>query len=339
MYALLRPLLFGLDPEKAHGLALKALQTGLIRSGQLPKLETHVLGFSVPNPLGLAAGFDKDAEALDGAFALGFGFVEVGTVTPKPQPGNPKPRLFRDAQSRAIINRMGFPGKGAAYVRSRLEAFRRKNAKAVVGVNIGKNKETEDAAADYAAGVQSFEDLASYLVVNISSPNTPGLRALQRRDELSALLDRTLKARKGKTPVLVKVAPDLTEEECADIAAVALLSGIDGLVVSNTTLSRPDFLPAGFAAEKGGLSGEPLFIHSTEVVRTFYNLTNGKLPIIGVGGVSSAEDALSKLSAGAALVQLYSALVFQGPGLVAEVIKGMSRGLAASGQSAGKSLI
>lgn len=320
MYALIRPLLWGLDPEKGHRLSLLALRTGLLRQ-RVPLLEKKILGLTFPNPLGLAAGFDKDGEAMAGCFNLGFGFVEIGTVTPKPQLGNPKPRIFRDFATGAVLNRMGFPGKGMAQVRKNLETFRKKNPDAIVGVNIGKNKDQENASADYVAGVRGFEDLASYLTVNISSPNTPGLRSLQNKDELTKLLDAVLSARRGKIPVLVKLAPDLSEEACQEIAGVLLNSGIDGAVISNTTLSRP----AGvFENQAGGLSGQPLFDLSTLTLRNFYNLTGGKLPLIGVGGIDGPQAAQAKFEAGAGLIQLYSGLVFKGPGLVRQIIEGLA---------------
>lgn len=321
MYALIRPLLWALEPETAHGLALAALR--LMPARALPpdcSDPVTVFGLSFPNRLGLAAGFDKDAMAPGGTLGLGFGFVEIGTVTPRPQPGNPRPRLFRDASQAAVLNRMGFPGRGMDFVRRRLERFRQNHPAAIVGVNIGKNKDQEDATADYVAGVQGFEGLASYLAVNISSPNTPGLRGLQDIGALSRLLDGVLRARKGRTPVLVKLAPDLDEESRAGIAEVLLDFGVDGAIVSNTTVSRPGGI---FAGQAGGLSGRPLFDLSTEALASFYKLTGGKLPLIGVGGVEDAAGARAKLAAGASLVQFYSALVFKGPGLVRDIARGL----------------
>lgn len=325
MYALIRPLLWGLDPETAHGLSLLALKSGLIRQSA-PDIKTSFLGMFLPNPLGLAAGFDKNGTAIEGCFNLGFGFVEIGTVTPKPQAGNPKPRLFRDATTGAVLNRMGFPGQGMARVQRNLEKFREKNPDAVVGVNIGKNKDQENAGADYVAGVRGFEDLASYLTVNISSPNTPGLRDLQGKDELARLLDAILQARSRRrtVPVVVKLAPDLDDRACEEIAAVLMTSGIDGAVISNTTVTRPGGI---FKGQAGGLSGRPLFDLSTRTLRNFYNFTGGKLPLIGAGGIDSPETAQEKIKAGASVLQLYSGLVFKGPGLVPDIIEGLAKGI------------
>ena len=320
MYALVRPLLWGLEPEKAHRLALLALRTGLMRQ-PVPAAPRRVFGLDFPNPLGLAAGFDKDGEAIAGAFQLGFGFVEIGTVTPKPQPGNPKPRLFRAAASCAVLNRMGFPGKGMDYVRRNLEAFRSGNPRAIVGVNIGKNKDQDDARLDYVAGLRCFEDVASYLAINISSPNTPGLRGLQGKDELTRLLDAVLSARRTKVPVLVKLAPDLDLAACEEIAGVLLNAGVDGAIVSNTTLSRPGGIFEGHA---GGVSGRPLFELATRTLGNFYNLTGGRLPLVGAGGIDGPDTARAKFKVGASLIQLYSALVFEGPGLIRRILEGIA---------------
>ncbi|MDK9722119.1 MAG: quinone-dependent dihydroorotate dehydrogenase [Rhodospirillales bacterium] len=325
LYCLAWPLLKRLDPEEAHRLAIKALACGLLPNLSRPDplmLKTLLWGLTFPNPIGLAAGFDKNAEAPDGLFRLGFGFVELGTVTPLPQEGNPKPRLFRLAEDEAIINRMGFNNDGAVAVRSRL--VRHKNRSGILGVNLGKNKTTEDAAADYEKGVMLLAPMADYVVVNISSPNTPGLRALQGRDALSALLGRTRSALKtampGKSPpLLVKVAPDLEAQDRKDIADVALACAIDGLVVSNTTIARPQSLKSAQCSETGGLSGKPLFVPSTEILADFYRLTAGRLPLIGVGGVASGADAYAKIRAGASLVQVYSALIYKGPMLIERI--------------------
>ena len=319
-YRLAWPVIRLVDPECAHGLALRALMAGVVpRTYDVrdPVLETTVFGLSFANPIGLAAGFDKDAEVVDPMLSHGFGFVEVGSLTPRPQPGNPKPRLFRLLEDRAVINRMGFNNKGMDGAARRLAA--RGNKSGIVGVNLGKNKTSEDALADYAAGVRTLGRHASYLVVNVSSPNTPGLRALQGREPLAHLLTG-VKAERDRLdhrpPILLKVAPDLTESDKEDIAAVALDVGIDGLIATNTTLERPDSLRDTQKGETGGLSGAPLFDLSTRVVSEFYRLTDGKLPIIGVGGVSSGAEAYVKIRAGASLVQLYSALVYEGPALV-----------------------
>jgi dihydroorotate dehydrogenase len=289
-----------------------------------------VFGLDFPNPLGLAPGFDKNAEVPDAVLAQGFGFVEVGTITPRPQAGNPKPRLFRLAADRAVINRMGFNNEGQAAALSRLEA---RKPHGVVGVNIGANKDSEDRGADYVSGLAAFAGVASYITVNISSPNTPGLRALQSRAELRALLVRLKAARAGQPrnpPLLLKIAPDLEDAELGDIAAICLEGLVDGLIVSNTTLAR-EGLKSSHAREPGGLSGAPLFEASTKALAKTYALTRGKLPLIGVGGVSDAETAWRKIRAGASLIQLYTALVYGGPGLVGEILEGLKLRLARHG--------
>jgi dihydroorotate dehydrogenase len=328
-YQLAAPLLRLLEPERAHRLAIGALRSGLLGGGtenDAPILRQSLFGLGFPNPVGLAAGFDKNGEVFAPALKLGFGFVELGSVTPLPQPGNPRPRLFRLTRDRAVINRMGFNNDGLDAVAARLVA--RDRNRGIVGANLGKNKTTEDAAADYEIGVRRMAPLADYLVINVSSPNTPGLRALQGKAPLAALIDRSLRARaaampKHAPPLLLKIAPDLTDEDKADIAAVALESGLDGLIVSNTTIARPATLDPSYATEAGGLSGAPLFEPSTAVLRDMYRLTGGKLPLIGVGGVGSAEQAYAKIRAGASLVQLYSALVFDGPALVGRIKRGL----------------
>lgn len=289
----------------------------------------HVLGLRFRNPLGLAAGFDKHGEAVDGLYRMGFGFVEVGTVTPEPQEGNPKPRVFRLVEDEAVINRYGFNSHGHAAVERRLRARQEAQLKLTtvgmpLGVNLGKNKSSTDAAADYVAGVQTLGPLADYLVVNVSSPNTPGLRDLQGKAELRDLLTKVLAERdmlpsERKPAVLVKIAPDLTEQDKQDIAGVVCEVGVDGLIVSNTTTSRPRGLQSTQRLEAGGLSGKPLRELSTQTVREMYALTQGRVPIIGVGGVSSGRDALEKIRAGASLVQMYTALVYHGPPVVRTV--------------------
>lgn len=335
MYGLARPLLFRLDAEHAHELALKALDTAwraglnpLLASRPKP-LPTTVMGLAFPNPVGLAAGLDKNGACIDALAALGFGFVEIGTTTPRPQAGNPKPRMFRLPEHEAVINRLGFNNAGLAVAAGRLAE---RDRRGIVGANIGKNKDQTDAVADYAAGAAVMAPLADYLVVNVSSPNTPGLRALQGREPLTELLAAVLSARGSTgTPVLLKVAPDLTEEDEADVAAVALESGIDGLVVSNTTLARPVDLDPAVAGQTGGLSGVPLFDRSTALVATFRRLTQGRLPIVGVGGVRSGADAYAKIRAGASLVQLYTGLVYGGPGLVGAINRDLAARLKADG--------
>lgn len=318
-YALARPLLFALDPETAHGLTIKALKMGVIPAAGAddPILATTLAGLSLPNPIGLAAGFDKNAEVPDPLLRLGFGFVETGTVTPLPQPGNPRPRMFRLVEDRAVINRLGFNNHGLdAFVR-RLRA--RAGRPGIVGANVGANKDATDRIADYERGVAAVRDHASYITVNISSPNTPGLRALQSRDALAELIERAMAARgSGGPPLFVKVAPDLTDDDVRDIAEVALAGGIDGLIVSNTTIARPA-LHSRHAGEAGGLSGAPLLAPSTQVLRNFRAATGGRLPLIGVGGVASGADAYAKIRAGASAVQLYTGLVYGGPGLVGAI--------------------
>ncbi|OFX14512.1 MAG: dihydroorotate dehydrogenase (quinone) [Alphaproteobacteria bacterium RIFOXYD12_FULL_60_8] len=332
-YRLAWPFIRLLDPEDAHKLAILALKTGLLPASKAPDdpiLATTVWGKSFPNPIGLAAGFDKNAEVADAMLKQGFGFVEVGTVTPRPQPGNPRPRLFRLTSDHAVINRFGFNNQGLDAVKARLSA--RQGRAGIVGANVGKNKTTQDAAADYEKGVAAFAPSADYLVVNVSSPNTPGLRTLQGKDELTELLSRTRAALPASPPpLLLKVAPDLTDSDKADIAAVALEQKLDGLIVSNTTLARPDTLSSSLKTETGGLSGAPLFEPSTRVLGEFYHLTGGKLPLIGVGGVASGAQAYAKIRAGASLVQLYSALVYGGPGLVNRIKTELAACLRADG--------
>lgn len=335
LFPLVRPLLHALPPERAHGLTLAALKAGLgpKASGEGdPILRTSVWGIDFPNPIGLAAGFDKDAEVADAMLGTGLGFVEVGSLTPRPQPGNPKPRMFRLADVQGLINRLGFNNGGVEAAAARLAA--RDRARGIVGVNLGRNKDSADAEADYRAGVEAVAAHADYLVVNVSSPNTPGLRALQGRELLERLLAAVLEAREGtgvRPPLLLKIAPDLTDADKADIAAVGLESGIDGLVVSNTTISRPDGLPPSLAAQAGGLSGRPLMAASTAVLRDMARLTEGRLPIVGVGGVASGADAYAKIRAGASLVQLYTALAYRGPALVGAIRRDLAALLRADG--------
>jgi dihydroorotate dehydrogenase len=335
LYQRVFPLLDRVDPERAHRLAIAALKTGLVAADRRPdpaSLAQTMFGMAFPNPIGLAAGFDKDGEVFRQTLKLGFGFVELGSVTPKPQPGNPRPRLFRLTADRAVINRMGFNNRGIEAMAARLRS--REPKRGIVGINLGKNKDQADAAADYAAGTKRLGPLADYLVINVSSPNTPGLRALQSRDALAALIDAVLAARVAlshRPPLLLKIAPDLTDADRRDIAEVALASGLDGLIVSNTTIARPAGLDPRFAQEAGGLSGRPLLEPATETLRDIYRRTGGKLPIVGVGGIARAEDAYAKIRAGASLVQLYTALVFEGPGLVRRIKDGLAQLLARDG--------
>lgn len=323
LYPLAGPLLRALEPETAHRLTLWALRKGLVpraSSGDAPALEIKVLGRAFPNPVGLAAGFDKNAEVADAALGLGFGFVEVGTVTPRPQAGNPRPRLFRLPGDGAVINRLGFNNDGLETVAARLAARPRTG---LLGANIGRNRETDDAVADYVAGLRALHDRADYLVVNVSSPNTPGLRDLQARDNLDELLAALLAARAEVTPgdatpvpLLVKIAPDLEPGQREAIAEVVLARGLDGLVIGNTTTGGRERLRGRHRGEAGGLSGLPLFAPSTELLREMHRLTGGRLTLIGVGGIASGADAYAKVRAGASLVQLYTALVYRGPALV-----------------------
>lgn len=311
-FDLLRPALFRLDPERAHALTIAALSVGLGPVGRADDaiLQTTLAGLALPNPLGLAAGFDKDARVPGAMLRLGFGFVEVGTLTPLPQAGNPKPRVFRLTADAAVINRLGFNNGGVAAALARLKA---KRPAGVVGVNIGANKDSADRVADYAFGARAARDGADYLTVNISSPNTPGLRGLQDPGELATVI-AAVRGEAGATPVFVKVAPDLDAAAIDGIARVALDGGIAGLIVSNTTLAR-----AVASTQAGGLSGAPLFGPSTEVLRAFARATGGGLPLIGVGGVASGAQAYAKLRAGASAVQLYTGLVFHGPGVVGRI--------------------
>lgn len=326
MYGLLRPLIFCLDPERAHGLSLRALETGLVRGPEPvrhPALAQTLFGLDFANPVGIAAGFDKDARVPFETLGLGFGFTEIGSVTPRPQPGNPRPRLFRLAADAAAINRNGFNSAGMEVVRERLAKLPATRP-GPIGINLGKNKETEDAASDYVAGVAALGPYADYLVINVSSPNTPGLRALQGREPLAALLRAVTGAiaeLPAPVPLLLKVAPDLTEDDKRDIAEVALAESIDGLIATNTTIARPDSLTDPQAGEAGGLSGRPLMAPSTQVLADLYRLTEGRVPLVGVGGITSAADAYAKIRAGASLVQLYTALVYAGPGLIPRLVR------------------
>lgn len=324
-----------LPPEAAHNITLRLLATGLSpRTSEIddPVLRTRLWGLDFPNPVGLAAGFDKNALVPDALLGLGFGFTEIGSVTPRPQAGNPKPRLFRLSEDGAIINRMGFNNGGLELAAGRLAARRGADGigrTGIVGANIGKNRNATNAVADYAEGVRVLAPLADYLVVNVSSPNTPGLRELQRRSELAVLIEELLRVRRTAVPeqpppLLIKIAPDLTETERGDIASIALASGIDGIIVSNTTVCRPDSLRSRHAPEPGGLSGRPLFAASTCLLAEMYLLTKGRIPLIGVGGIASGADAYAKIRAGASLVQLYTALVYAGPGLVTAIKKDLA---------------
>jgi len=321
LYRIARPVLFALDPERAHHLAiagLKALPADPARLGG--PLETTVAGLTFPNPVGMAAGFDKEGEVPDALLGQGFGFAEAGSITPRPQAGNPRPRLFRLAEDRAVINRMGFNNGGAAAAAARLSARARHG---IVGINIGANKDSADRVADYAQMTQVMAPLASYLAVNISSPNTPGLRALQDEGALIGLLDAVLEARgEAGPPVFLKVAPDLEPSDVEAIARIALDKQLGALIVSNTTIFRPP-LRSHQANESGGLSGAPLRELALARLRDFRKASGGALPLIGVGGIASAEDAWERIRAGASLVQLYSAMVYEGPGIARRIVRGL----------------
>lgn len=329
LFDLARPLIHALDAERAHHATVQALKLLPLPPRPLDdaRLAVTAFGLSFPNPVGLAAGFDKHAEVPDQALRLGFGFVEVGGVTPLPQPGNPRPRVFRLAADEAIINRYGLNSDGGVVVRERLLARRRRGG--IVGVNIGANKDSQDRTADYVALVRELGPVVDYLSVNVSSPNTPGLRNLQARATLDALLAEVIAARDslvGKpAPLLLKIAPDVTEAELDDIVTVARDRRIDGMIVANTTIARPGTLKDRLQAkEAGGLSGKPLFDRSTEVLAQTFRRVEGQFPLIGVGGIDSAATALAKIEAGATLIQFYSAMVFKGPGLAREIATGLA---------------
>jgi dihydroorotate dehydrogenase len=326
LYPLVRPLVFALDAERAHRLTIRALRA--VPPGEPPRHDRHlairVAGLDFPNPVGLAAGFDKDAEVFGQMLGFGFGFVEVGTLTPRPQAGNPKPRLFRLAGDGAVINRMGFNNGGFAPAKARLGRRKRGPSTAlrtgIVGVNIGANKDSADRIADYVAGVREMAPLADYLALNVSSPNTPGLRELQDAGALAELLEAAREARQGAAPpIFLKVAPDLAPDEIDGIVRTAMDQGVDALIVGNTTLSRPP-LRSRHRGEAGGLSGAPLRNLALRRLKDFRAATGGALPLIAAGGIENGVDAYERFRAGASLVQLYTALVYQGPGLAKAIL-------------------
>lgn len=326
IFNLLRPALFALDSESGHRLAIAGLRLMPHRAPPKPgPLAITVAGIAFPNPVGVAAGFDKDAEVPDALLGLGFGFTEVGSITPRPQPGNPRPRLFRLVEDRAVINRMGFNNSGAEVALERLES--RRGRPGILGINIGANKDSENRIADYATMTRLMAPYASYLAVNISSPNTPGLRALQDEGALVELLDAVIAARAEATPdtpppIFLKVAPDLEVADIDAIARIAMDKQLGALIVSNTTISRPQ-LRSHHAGEVGGLSGAPLRPLALQRVRDFRKATGGGIPLVGVGGIASAADAWERIKAGASLIQLYSAMVYEGPGLGARIVRGL----------------
>ncbi|MFY0399167.1 quinone-dependent dihydroorotate dehydrogenase [Brevundimonas naejangsanensis] len=324
-------LLRQMDPETAHRLAIRALQlTPLPAPGaDDPILATTIAGLEMSNPVGLAAGLDKNGEALKGLSRLGFGAVECGSVTPRAQAGNPKPRLFRLSEDRAIINRMGFNNEGLELFAARLA---RRPTRTAIGANLGANKDTEDKAADYVAGLKRLAGLADYFTVNISSPNTPGLRALQGREALDDLLGRINEARPGDgAPVFLKIAPDLIGEEIGMIVEASIAHRIDALIVSNTTLERPASLRSAFAGESGGLSGAPLKPFAQKALEAAAEAADGRLPLVAVGGIASGEDAFARIRAGASAVQVYSALIYEGPGLIGRIKRDLAARLRAEG--------
>ncbi len=323
MFHLARPMLFALAPEHAHEVTLKALEAGVYPRDTTPSNPTiavTIAGLNFANPIGIAAGYDKDARVPDAVLGLGCGFAEIGTVTPKPQTGNPTPRVFRLVEQSGLINRLGFNNGGHAAALARLKA-RAQNG--IVGVNIGANKEASDRVADYVAGIETFWHVASYFMVNISSPNTPGLRDLQAPAALDELLGRVIAARaklsaatSKSRPVFVKIAPDVAEDDLPAIVARLEANGVDAIAVSNTTLARPGLASLPVANESGGLSGRPLFQRSTVTLARVYQLTGGRIPLIGIGGIDSPGSALAKIEAGATLLQLYTGLIYEGPGLI-----------------------
>ncbi|MFZ4125081.1 MAG: quinone-dependent dihydroorotate dehydrogenase [Rickettsiales bacterium] len=345
LYSLIRPLVFSLPPEQAHRAAIKSLMLGAIPTCAFKdaRLNTELAGLNLPNPVGLAAGFDKNAEVYNAALKAGFGYAEIGTVTPKAQAGNPTPRIFRLIEQEAIINRLGFNNEGMEAAAWNL---RHRKQGGVVGGNIGKNKDTEDAASDYAAAMRTLYALVDYITVNISSPNTPGLRNLQGAEALQPLVRAVhdvradlVKAGLPRKPIFVKIAPDNDDAALKDIADVALTLKIDGLIVSNTTISRDGVEMSPHESEQGGLSGKPLFQKSTQVLKHMYQLTEGRVPLIGVGGISSAHDAYAKIRAGASAVQLYTALIYKGFGLVNDINRGLVKLLERDGFTSIKDVI
>lgn len=333
IYKLAKPVIFKMDPEKAHQLTIKALKTGLSldRCNQKDKrLQQQLWGLNFNNPLGMAPGFDKNAEVPNELINLGFGFVEVGTITPKPQQGNPKPRIFRLIKDQGVINRLGFNNEGHDAALLRLQG---RNMNGVIGVNIGANKESDNRVEDYLKGFQTFQGVADYFTINISSPNTPGLRDLQSPEALDELLGSLMQARTniidhgGKMrPIFVKLAPDIADQDLEPIIYKLLDHKVDAVIISNTTLSRTG-LTDPFKSEAGGLSGRPLFKKSTRMLARVHLISEGALPIIGVGGIENAETAWQKLEAGANLIQLYSSMIYQGPGIISNILKGLSQRL------------
>ncbi|MGH6735092.1 MAG: quinone-dependent dihydroorotate dehydrogenase [Methyloceanibacter sp.] len=322
LFGLGQALLLALDPERAHDLAVKTLELGIYPRAagpDDPRLKRRLFGLDFPNPVGMAPGFDKNARVPRELLAMGFGFAEVGTLTPLPQAGNPRPRVFRSHADRAVINRLGFNNEGQVAALRRLQ----RRPGGIVGVNLGAGRDSRDRIADYVEGVKRMATVASYFAINISSPNTPGLRDLQAPRKLDQLLGKVQAARAAigpkPPPLFVKLAPDLADADLPEVTRVIAANGVDGVIVSNTTLAREAFLDRAFARETGGLSGRPLFDRATRMLARVYLATQGKLPLIGVGGIDSPETALAKIEGGASLIQLYTGLVFEGPGLIGRV--------------------
>ncbi|MGD9867957.1 MAG: quinone-dependent dihydroorotate dehydrogenase [Hyphomicrobiales bacterium] len=342
--SLAMPFLRALDPEHAHDLTLKAMEAGLYPRAEGvddPRLAQELWGLRFPNPLGIAAGFDKDARVFQAILDSGFGFAEAGTLTPLPQAGNPKPRIFRLPGHRAMINRLGFNNGGHTAALARLRA----HYKGIVGVNVGANKDASDRVADYVQGLETFWDVASYFTINVSSPNTPGLRDLQAPSALNELLGRLMERRANlaratgrQPPLLLKLAPDIADEDLPAIVEVISVRKVDGVIVSNTTLSRKEITGATHAKEAGGLSGRPLFLRSTRMLAQVYRLTSGKMPLVGVGGIDSPRAAIDKIEAGASLLQLYTGLVYEGPSLIGRIKSALADHLSSTGTGSISSL-
>ena len=339
VFDLARPMLLAFEAERAHEMTLRALERGLHPKNvavEADELVVHVMGLDFPNPIGVAAGFDKDARVFAALQKIGFGFSEIGTVTPRPQAGNPQPRIFRLINDRAVINRLGFNNQGHDHAFAKLS---KRADQGIVGVNIGANKDADDMVEDYVTGIRRFSDLADYFMVNISSPNTPGLRDLQAPKVLDDLLVRVLGARDAiaeredgrRIPVAVKIAPDVAEEDLPEICERLVARQVDAIAVSNTTLARPSDLSSPHKGEAGGLSGKPLFRRATAMLARVYKLTGASIPLIGIGGIHSGETALQKIEAGASLIQLYTGLVYEGPGLVGRVTSELLQATKASG--------
>lgn len=339
LYSLAQTGLFALDPERAHELSLRALEVGIYPRQTTPddaRLKQTLWGLDFPNPIGMAPGYDKDARVPGALLKMGFGFVEVGTVTPRPQAGNPRPRLFRLISDRGVINRMGFNSAGHETVHARLS---QRKFLGIVGVNIGANKDSADFIADFEAGLYTFANCADYFTVNISSPNTPGLRDLQAPDRLAELLSRLTHVRTAlaeeaghpRRPLLVKLSPDIHDDDLRPVVETLLAHHVDGIILTNTTLSREGLADGKHGAETGGLSGRPLFARATRVLAAVYLLTEGRIPLIGVGGIDSGETALAKIQAGASLIQLYTGMVYEGPALLSRIKETIVRHMDATG--------